>query len=180
MSIPPTPPSTAPARGLGFRGRVTRGMRSTRGRTQPSGGQQGAPAPPGGGTPAPPGGGTSAPPGGGTSTPPPDPNNDARTGEKRGPSSPMLRDVDAAKKARTEADSIPAQTLTLKKPKSYHLSKAEIAGDEKSTKVRELSFVFFLPRLISIHHLSLPSKPTSVHCGCYHPRIRYCQHPPRW
>ena len=115
----------------------------------------------------PPGGARGGTPAPGMETP--DPNSGTKTGDKHGASSPAPGESASPKKSRGDANDPSKKALTLKKPQSYHMNKMEI---EKETYQGTCSFLpVFFKILCLFHHLSLPSKPTSVHCGCYHPRI---------
>ncbi|KIM38757.1 hypothetical protein M413DRAFT_29987 [Hebeloma cylindrosporum] len=166
MSLPPTPPSTAPVRGTGVRGRLMRGV-SFRGRgMRPPGGSQGAPAPPAmPSAPAPPA--PPSPPAGG-SRDPPDPNPGARAGDKRTASSPAPRDVEASKRAR-EGPAVPVQKLTLKKPRSHHMRKEEIEKDEISTKTAletHIRALWMLPLQTKV-----PPKPSEAQITVFESRF---------
>jgi hypothetical protein len=83
------------------------------------------------------GGGTPAP---GTQTPSPD--SSAKTRDKHSTSSPAP-DEGAPKKSRKDVDVPSKKALTLKKPRSYHMSKKEIEQEERPTKAHAVSFLYF-------------------------------------
>jgi hypothetical protein len=82
--------------------------------------------------------GTPAP---GTQTPGPD--SGTKTGDKRGASSPVPGESASPKKSRGNVDVPFKKALRLKKPRSYHMNKKEIAKEERPTKARAVSFLYF-------------------------------------
>ena len=135
MNPQPTPPLTAPRRGLG--------------ETRRRGGMRGGMQPPGGG-----GGGTPAP---GTQTPGPD--SSAKTGDKRSAGSPAPGESDSPKKSRGGVNVPPKKALRLKKPRSYHMNKKEIEKEDRPTKARAVSFLYFSKSHFFSIALACPRNP---------------------
>ena len=155
MNHPPTLPLTAlPLTALTWGLGATQGVIQGRGGMQLPGGREGTPAP-------------------GMETPGPD--SSAKTGGKHSASSPMPGESDSPKKSHRNVDVPSKKVLILKKPQSYHMNKEEIEKGDRPTKACAVSFLYFLKSSFLFHHHSLPLKPTSMCCGCYHPRMSYCQ-----
>jgi hypothetical protein len=105
--------------------------------------------PPGGG-----GGGTPAP---GTQTPGPD--SSAKTGDKRSAGSPVPGESDSPKKSRGGVNVPPKKALRLKKPRSYHMNKKEIEKEDRPTKARAVSFLYFSKSHFFSIALACPRNP---------------------
>ena len=84
--------------------------------------------------------------GGGTPAPGmemPNPNSGAKTGDKRGASSPAPGESTPPKRSRQDANDPSKKVLTLKKPQSYHMNKMEIEKEERPTKACAVSLLYF-------------------------------------
>ena len=71
------------------------------------------------------------------------PGSGAKTGYKRGASSPVPGESYSPKKSCGDVDDPSKKALTLKKPRSYHMNKKEIEKEDNPTKARAVSFLYF-------------------------------------
>ena len=109
------------------------------------------------------GGGMQPTGGGGGGTPPetqtPGPDSGPKTGDKHGPTSPAPGESNSPKKSRRDVNVPSKKPLILKKPRSYHMSKDEIEKEEKPTKARAVSFLYFSKSHFFSIALACPRSP---------------------